>query len=126
MPSTIARSSNAVQRTWTSTHESAVAEYGEGERAHRVAFASVKHSFEKVGDHWERKAGRGPSDHRAATGRGPTAEGVDANASKEHLLGLARRLGVEGRSRMTKGELVDALKKANRRKTASARKKGRS
>jgi len=126
MPSTIARSSNAVQRTWISTHESAVDEYGEGERAHRVAFAAIKHSFEKVGDHWERKASMGPSDRRAATGRGPTAEGVDANASKQHLLGLARRMGVEGRSRMTKGELVDALKKANRRKTAAARAKGRS
>lgn len=46
---------------------------------------------------------------------GPTAEGVDANASKKHLLGLARRLDVRGRSTMSKPELVDAIVKHNRR-----------
>ena len=50
-----------------------------------------------------------------------TAGGVDANASKAHLMDLARRLHVRGRSTMTKAELVKALQRANNRKTARAR-----
>ena len=125
LPSTLQRSPKKAQETWAKTHDSAVETYGEGERAHRTAFSSLKHSFEKVGDHWEPKDAKGPSDDQAAGGaatRRPTAEGVDANASKEHLLELARRLDVRGRSRMTKAELVEALKKANRRETARSRK----
>ena len=124
LPSTLRRSPKKAQETWAATHDSAVESYGEGERAHRTAFASLKHSFEKVGDHWEPKDAKGPSDDQAAGGgatRRPTAEGVDANASKEHLLGLAKRLGVRGRSRMTKAELVEALQAANRRETARSR-----
>ena len=82
--------------------------------------AALKHAFEKVGDHWEPKKEKGPSDPQAAGSsrtRRPTAEGVDANASKSHLLDLARRLGVRGRSKTDKSELVDAVKKANRRET---------
>jgi hypothetical protein len=52
---------------------------------------------------------------------GKTAEGVDANASRQHLYDVARRLGVAGRSSMTKGELVAAVKGANRRATAKFR-----
>ena len=124
MPRTLRRSSTRAQRTWAKTHDNAVKQYGEGERAHRTAFSALKHSFEKVGDHWEPKAKKGPSDRKAAGGRGTraeTAEGVDANASKEHLLDVARRLDVTGRSRMTKAELVDAIMKANRRASARAR-----
>jgi hypothetical protein len=43
------------------------------------------------------------------------------DASRKHLLGVVRRLGVTGRSRMTKAELVEAIKRANRRETAAAR-----
>ena len=101
-------------------------EYGEGERAHRTAFGALKHSFEKVGDHWEPKPGgaKGPSDEQSAQPRGQSDEsygGVDANASKEHLLGLARRLSVPGRSTMTKQELAAAIQKENDRRTAAAR-----
>lgn len=113
LPSTLERSSKKAQETWLATHDSAVEEYGEGERAHRTAFASLKHSFEKVGDHWEEKDHKGPSD---------AAGGVDANASKTHLLDVAKRLDVRGRSRMTKSELVEAIQKANDRATAAARK----
>jgi cation transport regulator ChaB len=127
LPSTLRRSPRKAQETWAATHDSAVGTYGEGERAHRTAFAALKHAFEKVGDHWEAKARKGPSDAQAATGgarsRRRTEEGVDANASKGHLLGLARRLGVPGRSRMGKGELVEAVKKANRRETAKSRRR---
>jgi hypothetical protein len=87
--------------------------------------ASLKHSFEKVGDHWEPKSKKGPSDKQAARKRpatsGKTAEGVDTNASKQHLMDLARKLDVRGRSTMTKDELVDAIKKANRKATSKAR-----
>jgi len=124
MPGTLKRSPKKAQDTYVKAHDSAVEEYGEGERAHRTAFAAVKHSFEKVGDHWEPKAKKGPSDGKAAGGRGTkkkTAEGVDANASKEHLMDVAKRLDIRGRSRMTKSELVDAIKKANRKSTAKAR-----
>ncbi|HEX2772746.1 MAG TPA: ChaB family protein [Micromonosporaceae bacterium] len=127
MPSTLQRSPDKAQRTWAETHDAAVETYGEGERSHRTAFASLKHSFEKVGDHWEPKGRKGPSDAQAAGGagarRGKTAGGVDANASKEHLMDVARRLDVRGRSRMTKAQLVEAIQKANGRSTRRAREK---
>jgi cation transport regulator ChaB len=120
LPSTLKRSSKKAQETYAKTHDSAVEQYGEGERAHRTAFSAVKHSFEKVGDHWEPKAEKGPSDAKAAGGpdtRAETAGGVDANASKDHLLGIAKRLDIRGRSRMTKPQLVEAIQKANARES---------
>ncbi len=131
LPSTLKRSPAKAQRTYEETLESAEKEYGDGERAHRTAFASLKHSFEKVGDHWEPKEGgrKGPSDAQAAREGsaarrgGQTAGGVDANASKQHLMERARELGVSGRSSMTKPQLVEALQKANNRETARARKR---
>ena len=127
LPSTLARSPKKAQETWLATHDSAVEQYGEGERAHRTAFSALKHSFEKVGDHWEPKDEKGPSDkHAEKTGAaarrgGETAEGVDANASKKHLYEIATRLEVSGRSSMTKDELVEAIKKANARETRRSR-----
>ena len=119
LPSTLQRSNAKAQRTFAKTHDSAAEEYGDEERAHRVAYSALKHSFEKVGDHWEPKDEKGPSDQRAESGgprpTGQPAEGVDANASKKHLLDLARRLDIAGRSTMNKSELVDAIKKHNRR-----------
>jgi cation transport regulator ChaB len=123
MPSTLKRSPKKAQDTYVKAHDSAVEEYGEGERAHRTAFAAVKHSFEKVGDHWEAKQQKGPSDAKAAGGRNTradTAGGVDANASKQHLMDVAKRLDIAGRSRMTKPQLVDAIQKANASKTRNA------
>src|SRR3954462_15340582 len=124
VPGTLKRSPAKAQRTYVKAHDSAVEEYGEGERAHRTAFAAVKHSFEKVGDHWEPKDGKGPSDAQAAGGRGTnkkTAGGVDANASKEHLLAVAKKLDISGRSKMKKSELVAAIQKANAKSTRKAR-----
>jgi len=126
LPSTLQRSDAKAQRTFAKTHDSAVEQYGEGERAHRVAFSALKHSYEKVGDHWERKEAKGPSDAQAEGGVDtdrPTAGGVDANASRKHLQDVARRLDVKGRSSMTKDELVEAIGKANDRATAAARKR---
>jgi ChaB len=125
IPSTIQRSGTKAQETWAKTHDSAVETYGEGERAHRTAFSALKHTHEKVGDHWEPKEKYGPSDEQAATGNRdsdkPSAGGVDANASKKHLQDVARKLDVKGRSTMDKAELVDAIRKANDRETAKAR-----
>jgi hypothetical protein len=110
------------------SHDSAVETYGEGERAHRTAYAALKHSYEKVGEHWEPKDEKGPSDERAgkptpeaAAGRGETHGGVNANASMEHLRQMARRLAVEGCSKMGREELVEAIDKANQKATAKAR-----
>src|SRR3712207_9355035 len=80
---------------------------GDEQRANQVAWAAVKHSHEKVGDHWEPKEGgrKGPSDPQAAGGRDtdrPTKGGVDGNATKAHLLDVAKRLDISGRSRMRK------------------------
>src|SRR5690242_11640044 len=77
LPSTLQKSSAKAQRTFAKAHDAAVKEYGEGERAHRVAYSALKHSFEKVGDHWEAKDEKGPSDARARSG-GPNAKGRSA------------------------------------------------
>ena len=125
LPSTLQKSDAKAQRTFAKTHDSASEQYGEGERAHRVAFDALKHSYEKVGDHWDAKEEKGPSDSRAASGgphpKGRSAGGVDANSTKKHLLDIARRLEVHGRSTMTKDELVSAIDKANRRESAKNR-----
>ena len=117
MPSTIKRSPSKAQRTWAKTHDSAVRQYGEGERAHRTAFAALKHSFEKRGGRWVPKDRKGPSDPRARRGAneareggGETFGGVDYyGQTKDELYGRARKLGVRGRSSMSKKELARAI-----------------
>jgi cation transport regulator ChaB len=124
VPSTIERSDQHAQAIYSETLESAEGTYGEGERARRTAFAALKHSYEKVGDHWEPKDEKGPSDpgaEQGGPGRHDTKGGVDANASKAHLVEVAKRLDVPGRSSMTKDELVDAIQKANAKATRKAR-----
>ena len=131
LPATLKRSPKKAQETWAKAHDSAVETYGEGERAHRTAFSALKHSYEKVGDRWEAKGGKGPSDAQAARSGAksrkarPTAGGVDANATKTHLMEVAKRLDVKGRSNMTKGELVKAIGKANDRESAKSLRNGR-
>jgi cation transport regulator ChaB len=112
LPGTLKRSSKKAQRTYQKALDSAHEEYDSEERAHRTAFAAVKHSFEKVGDHWEAKKRKGPSDSRAKGGRarGRTAGGVDVNGrTKDELMDRARKLGVRGRSTMNKQELGEAI-----------------
>ncbi|CAN5795498.1 ChaB family protein [soil metagenome] len=126
LPSTLQKSDDKAQRTFAKTYDSAAEQYdGDEERAHRVAYDALKHSYEKVGDHWEAKDEKGPSDERAESGgpnaTGESAEGVDANASKDHLLDVARRLDISGRSTMNKDELVEAIEKENRRVSARNR-----
>ncbi len=124
LPSTLRRSDEKAQRTFAKAHDAAAEEYDDAERAHRVAYSALKHSYEKVGDHWEAKDEKGPSDAKAAGGRGTradTAGGVDANASKAHLYDVAKRLDIPRRSTMTKDELVDAIEKENARRTRRSR-----
>jgi cation transport regulator ChaB len=128
LPSTLERSPEKVQRTYEEALDSAHEQYDSEERAHRTAWSAVKHVAEKKGDHWEPKEEYGPSDEQAARGgrfaregRGETAGGVDAGKSKDELLQDAREAGIRGRSKMTKDELVDALRRHNDRETARAR-----
>jgi hypothetical protein len=118
MPSTIRRSSAKAQRTWAKAHDSAVEQYGEGERAHRTAMAALKRTHERKGDRWVAKEESGPSDPRSKqsstaakrAGRGKTYGGVDVYGNtKEELYERAKRLDVEGRSKMSKQELAEAI-----------------
>jgi cation transport regulator ChaB len=126
IPSTLQRSDEKAQRTFAKTHDSAMDSYDDEQRANQVAWSAVKHTHEKVGDHWEPKDHKGPSDAQAEGGRHTDREtkgGVDANATKQHLMDVAKRLDISGRSSMTKDDLVDAIQKANDKATAEARKK---
>ena len=131
VPSTIERSPAKVQRTYEKTLDSAHEQYDSEERAHRTAFAAVKHVAEKRGDHWELKDSPGPSDPQAAQGGAAARErpkqtygGVDAGKSKDELYQEAKQAGIEGRSNMSKDELAKALARHNERETAKARRRG--
>jgi cation transport regulator ChaB len=114
LPGTLERSPEEAQRTYEETLKSAHETYdGDEERAHRAAYAAIEHSFEKVGDHWEPKDDRGPSDDRAAYGReggGRSAGGVDVRGhTRNELYERAKKLGIKGRSSMNKQELAEAI-----------------
>ena len=117
LPSTLQRSSRKAQRTFAKAHDAAVEQYGEGERAHRTAMSALKHTHEKRGDRWVAKDESGPSDPRSKKttaqkrrGVGETFGGVDVEQNTRHeLYERARRLGVEGRSKMSKRELARAI-----------------
>ena len=116
MPATLKRSPAKAQRTWAKAHDSAVETYGEGERAHRTAFSALKHSFEKVGDRWQPKKKKGPSDPQAAKGGkdarkgGKTFGGVDVlGNTRDQLYERAKGLRIKGRSKMSKEELAEAI-----------------
>ena len=117
IPGTLKRSPKKAQRTYAKTLAAAESEYGVGERASRTAYSSLKHSYEKVGDHWEAKDHKGPSDPQAAkSGRAarestqPTYGGVDVlGQSRDALYQRAKALGIEGRSTMRKNELAKAI-----------------
>jgi cation transport regulator ChaB len=117
LPDTLKRSGSKAQRTFAKAHDAAVEQYGEGERAHRTAMAALKRTHEKRGDRWVAKDGSGPSDPRSKKttaqkrrGEGETFGGVDVEQNtRQELYDRARRLGVEGRSKMSKRELARAI-----------------
>jgi cation transport regulator ChaB len=115
LPGTIQRSPAKAQRTFAKAHDSAAEQYGDVERAHRVAYSALKHSFEKTGDHWEPKDEKGPSDERAKNPRareneGKSHGGVDVEGhTKQELMERAKSLDISGRSKMNKSELADAI-----------------
>ncbi len=118
LPSTLEKSAKKVQDTYADTLDSAEEQYdGDEARAHRTAWASVKHVAEKVGDHWELKDTYGPSDTRSQgspaekrAGKGDTAGGVDViGNSRDQLVERAKKAGVTGYSRMNKQRLGEAL-----------------
>src|ERR671910_2984596 len=117
LPGTLKRSPTKAQRTYAKTLDSAEEQYDSEARAHQTAWSAVKHSFEKVGDHWEAKDQKGPSDSQSAQ-RGAAARnrpkrthgGVDVRGNtKEELYARAKKAGVKGRSSMSKSELADAV-----------------
>ncbi|MES9539780.1 ChaB family protein [Actinomadura sp. NPDC000600] len=115
LPGTLQRSPKEAQETFAKAHDSAVETYGEGERAHRTAYSALKHKFEKRGDRWVPKGRKGPSDPRAKNpdarrGKGRSFGGVDyEGSSKRELYERAADLDVQGRSKMTKAELAEAI-----------------
>ena len=113
LPGTLQRSAKKAQETFAKAHDSAAKTYGEGQRAHRTAYAALKRGFEKRGDRWVAKVRKGPSDPRAKSARrdrGRTFGGVDVEGNtKAELYERAAGLGVRGRSKMTKRELADAI-----------------
>lgn len=119
MPRTLLRSPPKAQRTYAKTMRSAEETYGGGERASRTALAALKHSFEKVGDHWEPKKRKGPSDPKAKARAGTRGHakaesfgGVDLEGStRDELYQRARELDIAGRSSMNKKELARAIAK---------------
>ena len=119
LPGTLKRSPAKAQRTFAKAHDSAAEQYGEGERAHRTAYAALKHSFKKVDDRWEAKTRKGPSDPRSKgttaqkrRGRGETFGGIDVEGStRQELYEQARRKDIPGRSKMNKTELARELAK---------------
>ena len=118
LPSTLRRSDKHAQEIWSKAHDSAVKTYGEGERAHRVAFAALKHQYEKRGDRWVAKGWKGPSDPHAARGYReganiPTAGGKVARTSAE-----ARRKAKEARR-----EYAQAYRARKRRAASGAAKR---
>lgn len=81
-----------------------------------------------MGDHWEAKDERGPSDPRAEQGGpdpvGPSYGGVDfEGSSKGELLDEARQLDAPVTTHMTKAEVAHEIDRANERATRAARKR---
>ncbi len=131
IPSTILRSDKHAQHIWRKAHDSAVKTYGEGSRAHRVAYAALKHEYEKRGDRWVPKGWKGASDPQAASGpttrrrstrepRAPTARGKVARTAQEARRGAkeasreaakARRSRAAGDRRRTTGQQQPAQRR---------------
>ncbi len=115
LPSTIARSDKNAQKTWQKAHESAVKTYGEGRSAYRVAYAALKHSYEKKGDRWVKKAEKGPSDPQAATG--PTTNPKSIEGKKPTAGGKVAKTEKEAEEKRKEAKREDAKARRERNKS---------
>jgi cation transport regulator ChaB len=117
VPDTLERSPKKVRDTYEKTLDSAHEQYDSEQRAHRTAWASVKHIAEKKGDRWELKDEPGPSDPQSRQGGRQARDspkqtfgGVDVEGNtKEELYERAKDLDIDGRSNMSKKELAEAI-----------------
>ena len=125
MPSTLQRSDEHAQEIYGDTLKSAEEQYGDGERAHRTAFAAVKHSYEKVGDHWEAKDEKGPSDDAAErSGSAPRPDQGRRRRERHRRSTSSRSRGgstCPAARRWTRPSWSTAIEKANDRATRKAR-----
>ena len=115
LPKTLERSPRHARDIWVKAHDSAVETYGEGQRAHRVAYAALKHEYKKSGDRWTEKDEWGPSDPQAARGpttkvkstaepRAPTARGKVAKTASEARTKAKEARREYGREYRTRGK----------------------
>jgi len=65
LPGTLARSEPHARRLWLKTRAAAEKTYGAAGAAARVAYAALKHEYEKRGDRWVRR----PAPHSARKSR---------------------------------------------------------
>ena len=72
LPGTIRRSPKKAQRNFAKALDSDHEQYDDEERAHRTAYAALKHSFERSGDRWVAK------DEKGALRDQPGTAGSDA------------------------------------------------
>jgi hypothetical protein len=99
--------------------------YDGEKRADRRAWSTAEDPAGNGGEHQERQDGKRGSDAKAAEtiaharGGSETESCVDASRSKRALYQEAKDAGIDGRSAMTKEELVEALRK--HRATSSRR-----
>jgi cation transport regulator ChaB len=52
LPGTLQRSCLEAQEAFRRALDDAIRTHGEGDQAHRIAYAALKRDFEKRGDHW--------------------------------------------------------------------------
>jgi cation transport regulator ChaB len=112
IPATIQRSDKTAREIWIKAHDSAVKTYGEGAAAHRVAYAALKHQYEKKRDRWVAKGWKGPSDPQAAQGYRDTPKATAG--------GKVARTEAEARNkaRQAKKEYAQDYRERKRRKAA--------
>lgn len=93
LPDTLERSPKHAQDIYRETLRSAHETYnGDEARAHRVAYAAVKHEYKKSGDRWVPR----------------TLE----DKTRDELYEDAKDLEIAGRSKMNKDELLSAVRDA--------------
>lgn len=117
MPSTIARSAERAQPTWKETRDSAVEKYGEGERAHRTALASLKHTYEKEGDRWVPKDEKG----RLGSALGDVDRGRPRRQGRDLWRHRLLRPHQEGVRAARQAELVKRIEQRERSESARER-----